>query len=218
MDLQGIFDQVISLLGTASPQVALVVFLICAVGEFGFSIPFILETFLILCGYQLSKGQLSPFSLALLITGTVGGRVAGSVILYYLSRYGSLPLIRFYKRRFEKKISDKNAVPQKITAGLSHLSPFAVAFGRLLWLRIPLTLTLGAQRRAKTLIIAVFLAAVVWDASYIILGATAGTAVMAHPLNMVLYSVAGLSFLYGMAFAVRRIRRYLAARKQEKLT
>jgi membrane-associated protein len=218
MDIQGIIAQIVNLLSTASPQVALVLFSICAIGEFGIAIPFILETFWILCGYQLLKGQLSPFSLALMILGAAGGRVAGSLVLYYLSQYGSLPLIRFYKNHFGKKLSDRNAVPRKIAAGLTNLSPFAIALGRLMWLRIPLTLTLAAQRRGKTLIIAVFLAAVAWDATYIVLGATAGTALMARPLNMILYSVAGLSLLYGATYAVRRVRRHLASRRLEKIT
>lgn len=217
MDIQSIFDEVVGLLGTASPLVALVLFFMCLIGEFGLSIPFLLETIWILSGYQLSRGQLSPFSLLLLVAGTVAGRETGSVILYYLSRFGSLPLIRFYERRFEKKMTDKNTVPQRIASGLSHLSPFAVAIGRLMWLRIPLTLTLGVQRRAKTLVIAVFMAAVAWDASYIILGATAGTAVMARPVTMVFYSIAGLSFLYVVTFIVKRIRKYLADRRQGRL-
>jgi membrane-associated protein len=218
MDVQAILEQVIDLIGTASPQVAFILFALCAIGEFGFSIPFLLETVWILCGYQVSRGLLSPYSLIFLISGTIAGREAGSIILYHLSRYGSMPLIRFYHRRFEKKMADKEAVPEKIARGLAHLSPFTVAIGRLMWLRIPLTLTLGAQRRLGTLTVAVLLAALAWDGAYIILGATVGTTVMARPVNMVLYSIAGLSLLYGVTFAVRHIRKLVAAKRRENQT
>ncbi len=214
MDVQGLLEQVVSLIGNATPQVTLILFALCAIGEFGFSIPFLLETVWLLAGYQVSSGLLSPFSLALLVAGTIAGREAGSVVLYYLSRYGSMPLIRFYHRRFEKKMAEKGDVPGKISRGLAHLSPFTVAVLRLMWLRIPLTLTLGAQRRLKTLTVGVLLAAVAWDAAYIILGATVGTTVMAQPVTMVLYSVAGLSALYLATYVFKRVKKYLAARKQ----
>ena len=218
MDIQGFFEQAVGLIGTASPLVALILFLLCLIGEFGFGIPFLLETVWILSGYQASRGQLSLFSLSLLVAGAVAGREAGAIILYFMSRYGSLPLISYYKRRFEKDRAGQTDVPSKIAAGLSHLSFFAVAMGRLMWLRIPLTLALGAQRRGKTLIIAVFMAAIAWDVSYIILGATAGTAIMAKPASLAIYSVAGLAVVYIAVYIVRRIRKYLAARKLAKLT
>ena len=225
MDVQAILEQVIGLIGSASPLVALILFVLCAIGEFGFSIPFLLETIWIISGsqvshwiisgYPVSNGVTPPFSILILITGTIAGREVGSIILYHLSRYGSMPLIRFYHRRFEKKMADKEAVPEKIARGLAHLSPFTVAIGRLMWLRIPLTLTLGAQRRLGTLTVAVLLAALAWDGAYIILGMTVGTTVMAKPVNMVLYSFAGLSLLYGVTFAIRRIKKFVAAKRQE---
>ena len=206
MDITGILDRVVGLIGTSSPLVALVLFLLCLIGEFGFGVPFLLETVWILSGYQVSRGELSVFSALLLVAGAVGGREAGAIILYYLSRYGSLPLIRYYKRRFETSVAGQKTVPQKIADGLSHLSFFAVAMGRLMWLRIPLTLALGAQRRGRTLFIAVFLAAIAWDFSYMILGATAGTAIMAKPASLAFYSVGGLALVYVAVYIVRRIR------------
>lgn len=218
MDFQGIIGQIVNLLNTSTPGVAIVLFLICAIGEFGFAVPFILETFWILCGYELSSGEISPLSLGWLMLGAAAGRIAGSTFLYFLSRYGSLPLIRYYQKHFEKKIAKGNTISGRITAGLKSLSPFAIAMGRLMWLRIPLTLALGAQRRGKTLIVAVFLAALVWDAGYIILGATAGKAIVAQPISMVVYSISGLLILYVASYAIRRFRRYRITRRQEKLT
>ena len=226
MDIQAVFGEVVGLLSTASPLVVLALFFICVIGEFGPAIPFLLETIWILSGYQLSHWIISgypvsdsmspPLSLLLLIAGATAGREAGSIALYYFSQYGSMPLIMFYHRHFAGKADDKKTIPQKISQGLGHLSPFTVAFGRLIWLRIPLTLTLGTQRKLGVLVSGVFLSALVWDGSYVILGATAGTAVMAKPGNMVIYSVAGLSFLYAAAFVVKRIRKYLADRKQRR--
>jgi len=215
MDVSRIFEQVIGLINTNGLLVALILLVICAIGEFGFSIPYLLETVWLIAGHQFSQGKLFPSTLLLLLAGTSLGRELGAIILYYLSRYGSMPLIRFYHRRFEKKIADKDSLLQKAARGLAHLSPFTVAMGRLMWLRIPLTLTLGAERQIKTLIIAVLLAAVAWDGAYIILGATIGATVVANPVNMVFIAMVGLSFLYGATFLVRRIRKYVAARKIE---
>jgi len=38
---------------------------------------------------------------------------------------------------------------------------------------------------------------------------------MARPVNMVFYSFAGLSLLYGVTFAIRRIKKFVAAKRQE---
>lgn len=215
MGVTGILEQVVSLINTNGLLVAVILLALCAIGEFGFSIPYLLETVWLLAGHQFATGKLLAPTLILLISGTSLGRELGAIVLYQLSQYGSLPLIRFYHRRFEKQSADKDSLLQKTARGLAHLSPFTVAIGRLMWLRIPLTLTLGAKRQFKTLIIAVLLAAIVWDGAYIILGATIGATVVANPVNMVLIAVAGLSFLYGATFTIRRIKKHLAAGKAE---
>ena len=89
---------------------------------------------------------------------------------------------------------------------INYLSPFSVAAGRLMWLRIPLTLTLSVKRDWKTLMLGVVLSSAVWDSTYIILGLI-GKNVASHPTQMVLFSLAGLTLLYGVTILVRLLRR-----------
>ncbi len=211
MNLGSILQQVLSLTGVFSPKLAIFLFLICSIGEFGvFSVPYVLESIWLLSGYHLGTGILSPFQLVLLWFVSQVGRQTGATVLYYLSRFGSLPLMRLYHKYFEASLSEKlsgnDAMPFKLFRRINYLSPFSVALGRLLWLRIPLTLTLSIKRRLKTLSLGVLLSSLVWDSVYIVLGIVGATVVL-KPIQMVLYSLIGLTLLYAVTFAVRRLSR-----------
>jgi hypothetical protein len=87
------------------------------------------------------------------------------------------------------------------------MSPFSIAYGRLLGLRIPLTITLAVKKRLVVLPAGVLLSSVVWDAIYITLGATAGRIAVLKPVQMLFASIAGLTLLYLVVFIVRRLLR-----------
>jgi len=133
------------------------------------------------------------------------GRQIGANILYCLGRLVSSPLVSFYKKIFSRKETEKTAFfPQFISDRLSVLSPFSVALGRFLGLRIPLTLTLAARQKRKTLSSAVFLSSLIWDNVYLALG-IAGNQVALSPLRMLSYSLAGLTSLYLITFISKNI-------------
>jgi membrane-associated protein len=203
MNLEGFLSHVLEITGTFNLRIGIALYLVCAFGEFGFSIPYLLETVWLLVGYQLARGILSPFDLFLIWVTAQAGRQTGAIGLYYFSQYGSIPLLKLYRKYFEHKFPGKRIIPQWISRRLNDLSPFSIALGRLFGLRMPLTFALGVQKKWNLLLIAVVISSAVWDGIYITLGAIVGATVVPKPINMILYSLAGLTVLYVTTMVVR---------------
>ncbi len=223
MSLDSLLRAVSNFTGTLSPALVLTIFSITTIGEFGFSIPYLLETIWLLTGYHLANGTLSVFEFSLIFLSAEAGRLTGAVALYHVSHLGIRPLMRVYRRFFGTAVYQAEPQPEprppqeeagrrkiwtpfRLMRRINYLSPFSVATGRLIWLRIPLTLTLSVKRDWKTLILAVLISSGVWDSTYIILG-IAGRNVAPRPTQMVLYSLLGLTLLYGATALVRFLRR-----------
>lgn len=204
MNLEGALRQVLELTATLDPRTAALLFIICAIGEFGLSIPYLLESVWLLVGYHFGGGILSPFNMVGLWLAAQCGRQAGSVALYHVARFGTIPLARFYHKWHGSRLLSKVAANTKVLNGINLLSPFSVALGRLCWLRIPLTLTLALKKSLKTLSLGVLLSSLVWDAIYISLGSIVGATATLKPVHMVLASLAGLTLIYLTTFIVRR--------------
>lgn len=221
MNLENILQQVLSFTGTFNPKLAIFLFLICSIGEFGASIPYLLETIWLLSAYHLGIGVISPWQMVLLWLVAQVGRQTGATMLYLLSRLGSIPLIRLYQKYFKANLSGKlaesNTMPFKLFRRINYLTPFSVALGRLFWLRVPLTLTLGARRQLRLLSLGVLLSSLVWDGIYISLGAVVGVNLVLKPIEMILYSLIGVTLIYAATFAVRRLFRQRLVRRQQKL-
>ncbi len=207
MSLETILSKILDATGTFNPNIAIALFVICAIGEFGPSIPYLLETIWLMTGYQLTRGVLSPFELLLFWLVAQTGRQTGSVALYSVSRLGSPHLMKLYKKYLENRLSKRQLIPSAVTSRLKNLSPFSVALGRLFGLRIPLALTLGAARKLKILSLGIVLSSLMWDAVYLFIGATVGASAAVKPVSMLLYSLVGLTALYIITFAVRFLSR-----------
>ena len=210
MNLEAILSQVLDATGAFNPRIAIALFVICSVGEFGPSIPYLLETIWLLTGYQITRGvpPLPPLDLLLFWLIAQSGRQTGSFALYNVSRFGSPPLIKLHKKYLESRLAGKQVIPSGVLRRLTNLSPFSVALGRLFGLRIPLTLTLGAKRKLPILSLGVVLSSLVWDGVYLFLGVTVGATVAVKPLNMILYSLIGLTVLYVVTFIIRFFARF----------
>lgn len=210
MNLDSVLQQALAFVGTFNINLVIFLFLICAIGEFGVSIPYLLETIWLLSGYHAGSGVIPPWDILLLWLAAQAGRQTGGALLYYVSRFGSLPLMKLYQRYFaaslSPKLTDTSFLPIKMFRRMDFLSPFSIALGRLFWLRIPLTLTLGVKKRLTTLSLGIMLSSLVWDSIYILLGVIGGRAVL-KPWEMVLYSLIGLTVLYIATFAIRRFAR-----------
>ena len=217
MNLEALFQQAFSLAGTFNQTLVIFLFVICFIGEFGLCIPYLLETIWLMSGYNFGTGAIPLIDLLLLWLVALVGREGGGITLSYLGRFGSMPIIRFYNKHFEASVAEKMAENNSATVGffrrINFLSPFSVAMGRLLWLRIPISLILGAMKRLKTLSLGILLASLVWDGMYIFLGAVVGAHTALKPPQMIIYSLIGLTVLYAVSFAVRHLWKLRTSRK-----
>lgn len=217
MELEGILQEIFSFTGTFNIQLVLLLFLVCAIGEVALMfIPYLLETVWLLFGYNLGTGELTVLQLILLWLAALAGRQAGGVVLYFIGQFGSIPIKKFYQRYFESRVSKRfsgNNTANRLRS-INFLSPFSVASGRLFGLRIPLTLALGAARKYRSLFLGIVISSIVWDGIYI-LGGLAGGKTALEPIQMMLYSVTGLTGLYLIVFLVRITWRRFSQAKTE---
>ena len=208
MNLEALVQEAFKMAGTYDFKLIIFLFLICAIGEFGLiSIPYLLETVWLSSGYNFSIGLLTPFHLLFLWLVAQVARQTGAVILFYCGRFGSVPVMKFYqkyiKARLSKKLSNQ-ASPFKFFK-MNVLSPFSVAMGRLLGLRVPLSLAVGAKRQLRTNILGILIASLIWDSTYIVLGIFGGR-IQLKPSQMMIFSLIGLTVIYVVTLTVRYLR------------
>lgn len=225
MDFQAITSQILNFTGTANNWLIIALFLLLSVSEFGLSIPYLMETVWILVGYQALHGSMPAFFVVVLWLTAMAGRTAGALVLYHLARFSGSWIMRFYRRIFKSALSIKetenSSSPQshgllaRIMKIINSLSPFSVAFGRLIWMRIPLTLTLGFRRQIKILVPGVVISSMIWDTTYILVGVVGG-GVQLQPFQVVFLSLGALTFIYGVTFTVRWIMKLSASRQLPK--
>lgn len=208
MDFASIIKEILSLAGVFSPWLVLSLFILLVINEFGFFIPCLLETIWIITGYNLLVNNISFYQAALLVLTSMTGRIVGSYLLFRLSGLNSGWIMRLYQRWFKPTLTDSvlksNSFPARLLRKTNLLSPYPVAFGRLLWLKIPLTLTLGIRNNLKTLVFGVMLSSFISDTTIIIIGCITGSANL-DPLQTVIYSMAGLFGIYAFIFLIRKL-------------
>lgn len=107
--------------------------------------------------------------------------------------------------------AEAKSLPARMMKKLNLFSPFMVAGGRLIWLKLPLTITLGVRRDLKVLLPAVMISSVIWDATYVLVGVLLGN-LHTEPPYLILYSLSVLTFVYGTTFLVRRFLTWRALR------
>jgi membrane-associated protein len=212
MDPGGFIQQALNLVSDYTLQTALALFLTCLLSEsLGFSIPLLLETVWLLAGCQVSQGLLSPLQLIALLAAAQAGRQLGAWLFYLLSRVTVGPLLRLFRWLTEKRFMERSA---GLLNRLNLDSPFSVALGRLLYLRVPVTLVLAARRRPGTLALGVLLSSLVFDGVSLIIGAAAGSAARVDPWLLLLVLLAGLGAIYLLSWVARlSARTLLAARR-----
>jgi membrane-associated protein len=212
-DWQAFLNQSLSYAGTFSLEMILILLVLCLIGEgIGLSVPYLLETIWLMAGYHLANGSLSVVQLLVLLLAAQVGRQCGLLALYYFSRTGSVLLARLAKR-FKWNLDVGETITLRGGHKVNLLSPFSVALGRLFWMRIPLTLILGAKRKLRTLVLGVVMSSLIYDGTYITLGAVLGTTTRLEPLQMTLLLLATLIFIYAVTFVVKRIIGLFTARK-----
>lgn len=110
-----------------------------------------------------------------------------------LRKYILTPVANLIERNFASYSLDKENGSGQHSGSLvkgRHLSSFNVALGRFIWLKIPLTITLGMTRQLMALLTGVALFSLAWDGLYILIGVF-GNGRGLSPLNMLLYTFGG---------------------------
>jgi membrane-associated protein len=210
MNLEDITREILAFAGTFNIWLVLTIFLLLSIGEFGISIPYVMETIWILAGYHTVIGTLSIPDLIVLWLVAVAGRTVGAVALYHVAGLGRGAIMRLYHRFFGAVLSrstpesDNVSPPVRFFRRINLLSPYSVAFGRLIWLRVPLTLILSMRRQLGILMWAVLISSAIWDATYILIGVVGGN-VQVKPTDIILYSLGGLTVIYGFSYLIRRL-------------
>lgn len=213
MNIETFLSQGLTLVGTFNPKIAIFLFLLCLIGDAWMSIPYLLETTWLLAGYQLSKGVLSFYHLLLLILASQIGRQVGSMILFYFGRVVSIPFIKF-KDRFNIGPFKDDSMTIRVFRKINISSSFSVAFGKLIGLRIPLALVLGAKRKLATFSLGVLISGLIFDIVYIGLGAVFGTSITLKPTYTIFLFLAILTVIYAITFCIRRFILYRLGRNR----
>jgi membrane-associated protein len=209
MNLQDIGQEIVELAGTFNIWLIIALFILPAISEFGLSIPYLMETIWIIIGYQFFTGSILIFQLLILWSAVVSGRMIGAIILFHLAKLGSPRVMKLYHKLFKTVLTENTTIPNflgRLLQKINISSPFSVTFGRLIWFKIPLTLTLGIRSQLKSLLLAVLLSSLIWDATYIIVGVVGGNARLQPPW-LVLYSLSALTVVYGLFFISQRLLR-----------
>jgi membrane protein DedA with SNARE-associated domain len=178
-------------------------FLVCVIGEFGIAIPLLLETAWTFAGYNVGSGALSPLNLFIIWLAAQAGRQLGSLALYWLTRSGSVWLLKIYKKHFEKRMQRNKNLQDRLVEIIKNLSPFSVALGRLVGLRFPLAMALGTQKKLLTLVLGVLLSSIIWDGIYITFGTIFGRTLKLESWQIFICSL-GFTFVYAGIFVLRR--------------
>ena len=210
--LSGLLSQVLTATSSFNLKIAILLFLLCSIGEIGFALPYVLETIWLLAGYQLGTGDLQLGELLKIWLVAQAGRQTGSLVLYYSAVLGLAPLKKVYKKYIESRLPKRQFIPASITKHLTNPNPISIAIGRLVGLRIPMALTMGARQKLLHLALGVLISSIIWDGIYIIIGRTVGS-VLPKTEFMVLYSVGGLTIVY---ISVLVIRHKISQRQEAK--
>ena len=212
-DWQAFLNNSLNSAGTFSLEIVLILFVLCVIGEgVGLSVPYLLETIWLMAGYHLVNGSLSVLQLTVLLLAAQAGRQTGLLALYTFGRSGSSLLAKLTKR-----FKWNEDVGETVTLHGGHkinlLSPFSIAIGRLFWLRIPLTLIMGAKRKLRVLVLGVVMSSIIYDGMYISVGAIAGSTTKLEPLQITLLMLATLILVYVVTFIIRKIIGFFSRNK-----
>ncbi len=191
---------------------AVLVFLVCFCGEsLGLAAPYVLEATWLLVGYRVSRGLSPVYQVVLLLLLAQLGRQIGAHLSFQASQFGWRPLARLVLRTRLRPLYRRSS---DTIDRIQVSSPFLVAVGRLVGLRIPLTLLLGSQRRFRVLAGGILLSGLAFDGTYLLLGAIVGGR-MANATYLLPCFLLGVGATYGLALACRAVgRRLIEARSR----
>jgi membrane protein DedA with SNARE-associated domain len=165
--LNELISQTIALIGQGHPVALSTLFLVVVFTEIGIPFPFVLDTALLLAGYQhgLSVQLLYTFGVVFI------GRQFGAAIVYWASRLLGTKLLNWIDKRFPKI----RIHIERISSKLSSRAPLAVAIPRLSGILHLTSIAAGIIRLPfPSFSLGVALSALIFDGAIIILGILTG--------------------------------------------
>lgn len=149
------------------PIALLLLFAISALTEIGIPFPFILDTLLILAGYETGIMQIGLIMLSLML-----GREVGASAIYWLARLVG----KVFVNRISKRFPVVRNRMEWLEAKLKHRAPLAVAIARLTpGLLTPSTVAAGVMNlRYWYLLVGIAISSVIADSVLLIIGFGAG--------------------------------------------
>lgn len=192
---------------TATPDALTLVLLLlwCAMGEAFAAIPYVLESFWLFVGFNVGAGTLAWWYLILLWLAAQIGRQAGSLTLYRIARLGVPVLDKFFHKihldKFFHNVTSRTGAVKRMNLA----SPFTVAAGRMIGLRIPMLLVMAGKKRPWMLTLGVLLSSIIFDSLYIAIGAIFGSTAKIEPGYLLLVSLGVMAVIYLITFIVKRL-------------
>jgi hypothetical protein len=201
------FEQLVNvytgLIGSAHPLIWLWLLVDNLVGDcIGFTVPYLSETTWLLSGYLVGSHTMPvAYLLPMLIAAQVG-RLGGTWLFCYLANKGRSRLFnrfpalraRLERSRFTQKLNKR------------HWSvPFWIALGRLFWLKFPINVFIAGNKSFRTLAAGVLISGVVFDSTYVVIGAVIGKNLTLNPIQVLPYFIIGLTSCFILTLAVRQL-------------
>jgi len=203
MNLEQLVNIYTGLVGSAHPLVWFGLLLDCLAGDsIGVTAPYLLETTWLLSGYLLGSHTMPIVYLLPMLVAAQAGRLGGTWLFCCLANNGSHRLFNRFpalRTRFEA-----SRLTQKLNE--CHWSvPFWIALGRLFWLKFPITIFMAATKRFKALTVGVLISGVVYDSTYVVIGAVIGKSLTLNPVQVLPYFIIGLTLSFVLTLAVRQL-------------
>jgi len=209
MNLEQLVSIYTGLIGTAHPLIWLVLGVDSLLGDcIGISLPYFSETTWLLSGYLVGSHAMPIVYLLPMLIATQVGRLGGTWLFYCLANKGSQRLFRRFPS-FERRL-ETSRLTQKLNK--RHWSvPFWISLGRLFWLKYPINLLMATKKRFRSLAAGVFISGVIYDSTYIFIGAVIGKNLTLNPVQVLPYFIIGLTVSFVLTLAGRQLWKFTRA-------
>ena len=163
--------------------VLVVLFCILTMTEFGVPFPLVLQGVRFYIGYEIGQGSTGVL---LLIPIFIIGRQLGAAIMYWFSRLSSTAVISWYPKRFRRMQQETEKMKEKLHAKTT-LAVGAVILSRFTpGLLVPTSLASGGiGLRYGYFALGVLISSIIFDATFITLGAIFGKEVKHEGLSII---------------------------------
>jgi hypothetical protein len=203
--MDSFFHRLMDFTATPDAWTLFLLLLWCALGEAATTIPYVLESFWLFAGFNAGAGTLEWWYLILLWLAAQIGRQVGSFTLYRIARLGVPVLDKFFHKihldKFFRKITSGTGAVKRMNLA----SPFTVASGRMIGLRIPMMLVMAAKKRPWGLALGVVLSSIIFDSLYIAIGWIFGSTAKIEPQYLLLISFSVMAVIYLITFIIKKL-------------